>query len=230
MPTMKIGAGLGKKLEAGASILDAAETVDIEPIAEHVATFAQVQGQFRTAQQRIDLLATQLATARRTLRQLDAQQAAAVNMFAAALALAGWPRLNPFAAFGAPPPSALVRLPYAKEAATIHRVVAAVMQTKPARRETIEAAQRADEAATAVELGLKIVAKQQSILRALRHQRNNIVQHWTASVAALKHRTHAAADDAPTLHVVLFERPKRTVPARAQRPRAGAAKTARRRR
>lgn len=227
MPTMKIGAGLAKKLEAGASILAAAETVDTQAIAEHVASFSRVQAQFRAAEQRIDLSARQLANTRRTLRELDAEQAAAVNAFAGALAFDGYPRLNPFAPFGAPPPSALVRLPYAKEAATIHRLVAAVLQAKPARRATIRAAQRADAAATAVERRLEIVAKQENVLHALRHQRNALVRKWTATVAALKLRARATAvaGDAPAVHVVLFERPKRTVPARAKRPRVAAPKT-----
>jgi len=119
-----------------------------------------------------------------------------------------------------------VRLPYAGEAKTIHAVVAAVRRAKRLRPETLKVAQRADQAAGAVEQGLKLVAKQQAVVRAARHRRDALARLWTTEVAALKRRAGAAEDEgAHRLHATLFERPKPSVPTRRRRTPTSVAST-----
>jgi len=219
MATIKIGAGLASQLEAGASILAAARTVDTRLIKGRMAEFERAHRAFSTAHDKVHAAEAQLGAAQTRLGELDVDQDAAVDALARALINDGQPRTNPFAAFGPLAPGKLMALPVADEAKAIHQLVSAVQRGKGVSKATRQAAQVAAKAARAVEQGLLLIDKQQGAVREARHTRDAMAQTWATALAALKRGARAAADDgAHQLYATLFDRPAR--PAKSSKPPA----------
>ncbi len=193
------------RLETGATILAAAEVVDVSLVTARLTAFASAHRAYADAQRAVETAEVQLRTGQAQLAQRDAEQDEAVEELARALVVGGQPRSNPFAAVGGAAPSAVKLMPVADEARAIHKLAAAVQADpalgKPAQR----AAQLADEAAQKVEVELATVDKLQAGLRAARDARATAGTSWDAALQALKRGSRAAADDgAPGLYKALF--------------------------
>ena len=210
MATIKMGSNATSQLDAGASILAAARTVDTRLIKPRLAAFENAHRAYSAAHDKVHAAEAQLATAQLHLGELDADQDAAVTTLAALLIVDGQPRTNPFAGFGAPAPGKLTALPVAEEAKTIHQLVTTVQRAKGMSKATLRAAQAADKAARAVEQALLQMEKLQNAVRDARHTREAVAQTWANALAGLKRGARAAADDgAPMLYATLFDRPHR---------------------
>ena len=214
----------GGRLHTGAAIFAAARAVDTRLVKARLAAFENAHRSYTEAQSKVDAAETQLRAAQAKLGQCDVAQDEAVEALARSLVFDGQPRTNPFAAFGAPAPSKLIKLPIADKAAGVHQLVAAVQRNKNASKATLQAAQAAEKAAAAAEQGLIPVEKLQAVVRDTRHTRDAVAQSWESTLAALKRGARAAADDgAPQLYATLFGRPNnhrnnkngKTVPAGA---------------
>ena len=130
------------------------------------------------------------------------------------------PRASPFRGFGVPSPAVLQRLAAAAEAKAIHKLVAAVQRIEGCAAATLEAAQAADAAASAVEEAMASMLPVETALRTARQARDDVGQQWDRDLAALKRQAQAAADDgAPHLHAALFPSVGRT--SRKQRQQRG---------
>ena len=210
MATMKIGKGPGIRLTAGASILAAARAIDTRFVKARLAAFERAHRAYADAQQKVDNAEAQLSAAQGRLGERDAVQDEAVEALAVALVADGQPRLNPFAAFAAPAPTAIMRLPVADETKAVHALVSAVQRNKSVTKPTLQAAQDLDKAACAVEQALAPLAALEAAVRTARHTRDAVGQTWETALAALKRGARAASDDgAPQLYATLFERPTR---------------------
>lgn len=207
MATMQIGKSAGTRLMAGASILAAARAVDTRSVKEPLAAFERAHRAYETTQAKVDAADAQLRTALDRLHEYDTVQDEAVEVLARALVTDGQSRAKPFAAFGGPSPAALVRLPAADEAKTIHLIVAAIQRNKQVTKATLKAAQDLDKAALAVEHALLPIAKLEAAARDARQTRDAIGPTWDADLAVLKRAARAASDNgAPQLYTTLFER------------------------
>lgn len=211
MGTIKIGATPGSRLEAGASILAAARTTDTRLVKDRLAAFERAQRAYNDAQQKVDAVEVELTAAQRRLSECDAAQDAAVEVLARALVGDGQPRSKPFAAFGAPSPAAILRLPVADEAKALAALVAAVQCNKTVSKSTLQIARDVDKAARAVEQALVPIDQLTATLREARRTRDAIGADWDTALGTLKRGARAAADDgAPQLYSILFERATRT--------------------
>jgi hypothetical protein len=196
----------GTRLQLGASLLSAAREVDTRLVKERLKRFEQVHKSYATAQRKVDTAEGELEAAMVGIERLDAVQDHAVERLACALSNDGQPRKNPFAAFGAPSPSTVARQPFAEEVDTVHRLVATIQRSKGVSKETLEAAQAADEAASAVEQALVPITKLEQTVADARRNRDAIAKVWETALAALRRGARAAADDgAPDLYPTLFK-------------------------
>ena len=202
----KIGMGPGGRRTTGDAILAAARAVDTRLIKARLAAFERVHRAYTTAQGKVEAEDAQLRAGQARVAEFDVAQDEAVENLARMLVADGQPRANPFAAFGAPAPSTLIKMPVVEEGKAIHKLVAAMQRNKAASKATLQAAQAADKAAKAVEQALGPIEKLQSALKTARHTRDAIGQSWETALAALKRGARAAGDDgAPQLYATLFK-------------------------
>lgn len=210
MATITIGTNAMSHLNAGASILAAARTVETRLIKERLAAFERAQRSYSAAHDKVAAAEAQLGTARTRLGELDADQDAAVDALARALVGDGQPLSNPFGAFGPLAPRKLMAQPVADEVKAIHQLVAAIQRGKSVSKPTLQAAQAAEKAARVVEQQLAQIEKLQASVREARHTRDAMAQGWAKDLATLKRGARSAADDgAPLLYATLFDRPTR---------------------
>jgi hypothetical protein len=209
MATLKLGSNVASQLDAGASIVAAADTVDTRLIKPRLSAFGGAQRTYKAAHEQVQAAEAHVTAAQMRLGELDVDQDEAVTALAAALIVDGQRRTNPFNVFGVPAPGKLMELAVADEAKAVHQLVAAVQRGKGASKPTLQAAQAAEKAARAVEQALAEIEKLQGSVRAARHRRDAVAQAWATALAALKRGARAAADDgAPTLYATLFDRPR----------------------
>jgi hypothetical protein len=201
----------GVRLQLGASVLSAARAVDTSLVKDRLGRFERVHRTYVNAQKKVDAAEAALRAAQARLAEVDTIQDEAVETVARALVADGQPRGNPFDAFGAPAPGTLTRLPFGEEAEAVHRLVAAIQRSKGTSPATLEAAQAADKAATAVEEALAPITKLQDGVRDARRARDAVGQGWESALAALRRGARAAADEgAPDLYPTLFPAVVRT--------------------
>lgn len=207
--------------ETGATILAAAEVVDVSLVTARLNAFASAHRAFNDAQRAVETAEVQLRAGQSLVAQRDAEQDEAVEELARALVVGGQPRSNPFAAFGGAAPSAVKLMPVGDEAKAIHKLAAAVQADQTLGKPAHRTAKLADEAAQIVETELATVDKLQAGLRAARDARATAGTNWDTALQALKRGTRAAADDgAPGLYKALFghTRSKKKAPAPAPAP------------
>jgi len=203
-------------------VLAAARVADTRSVKERLARFAREHRRYVAAQRNVTAIARQLRAARARLSASDAAQDDALEALARELVADGHRRRNPFAAFGAPSPSKLARLPFAAGVEAVHRLVGAIERTTAISATTSQAARAADAAARAVEQAMVRVEQVEARVRAARQTRDAIGRAWHTAYAALRRGSRAASDEgAPELHAMLFQPPRR-VSAKG-RGRAGAA-------
>ena len=185
--------------------LAAAETVDTRLVAGRLTSFSATHREYIDAQRVVEAAERDLATAAALVRRCDADQDASVDLLARAFAADGQPHDNPFRAFGVRSPALLQRCAAADDAKAIHRLVAAVQRIQGSSSATLQVAQAADAAASAVEQALAALQPLQAALHTARLTRDAIGQHWDRELAALGRKARCAADDgAPHLHAALF--------------------------
>jgi len=146
--------------------------VDTRLVKDRLGRFERVHRTFVNAQKKVERRRVQLNAAQARLAECDAVQDEAVDTLARALIADGEPRGNPFDPFGRPAPGTLMRLPFAEEAAAVHKLVAAVQRSKDVSKATIQAAQAADKTAGVVEEALGRSAKLQDTVRDARRTRD----------------------------------------------------------
>lgn len=206
MATISANGGPKAQLEAGASILDAASTVDTRLIKPRLAAFQTAQGVYREAHRAVLDAEGQLTAANAALKGCEAAQDAAIEGLAGALGADGQRRTNPFAAFGAPAPSKLKSLAAADKAGAMQALVAAVQRDKNRSKLTLQAAHKAENAARAAEQAVAQVRKAEAAGREARHARSDAAKAWETALAGLKRGARAAIDEgAPHLYATLFE-------------------------
>ena len=192
MATINVGTTVNRQLNAGASILAAARTVDTRLVKARLAAFERAQRTYSAAHDKVTAAEAALDAATTRLTELDAEQDEAVDALARALIAEGQPRTNPFRDFGPLPPSKVMAQRNGHGAKAVHQLVTAVQRAKDAGKPTLQAAQTAERAARALEQQLAQIEKLRETLREARH-------------------TRAAADEgAPHLYTTFFDRPSRT--------------------
>jgi hypothetical protein len=199
-----------RRLKKGAAILAAAEVVDVRLIKRRFDAFAEAHRTYAKAQRAVEAAEAELRALQANLDKRDSQQDTAVEELARALVTDGQPRINPFAAFAMPAPSAIRQMPLADEAKAIHTLVGAVQQDQTISKAARRAAQAADDAAQKMEKELVPMDKLQASVRSARETRDTAGKTWDLALAALKRGARAAADDgAPELYVKLLGRTSR---------------------
>jgi hypothetical protein len=210
MATINIGTTVTSQLDAGASILAAARTVDTRLIKSRLTAFEHAQRTVSAAHEKVVAAEKYLNTARTRLGELDVDQGEALDLLAGTLIVDGQPRTKPFAAFGTPSPGALMKLRAAEKVNAVRHLVGAVQRAKGVSKPTLQALQAARKAAAAIEQELTSMDKLHGAVRDARHTCDAAVQTWLTAVAALKRGARAAADEgAATLYATLFDRPGR---------------------
>ena len=210
MATINIGTSATSHLNAGASILAAARTVETRLIKQRLAAFERAQLTYSAAHEKVGAAEAQLGAAQTRLGELDADRDEAVDALARALVADGQPLGNPLGAFSSLTPRKLMAQPVADEVRAIHQLVVAIQRGKGVSKPTLQAAQTAEKAARAVEQQLAQIEKLQASIREARHTRDAMAQGWTKDLAALKRSARSAADDGePLLYATLFDRPGR---------------------
>ena len=173
-----------------------------------LAAFEQAHRSYADAQTKVDAAETQLRAAQAKIGQCDVALTEVIETLARSLIFDGQERRNPFAAFGALPPSKVMSLQPADKAKAVRQLVAAVQRKNNVSKATLQAAQALEKAAGAVEQALLPLDKLQAVVRDTRHTRDAVSQSWESTLAALKRGARAAADDgAPQLYATLFGRP-----------------------
>lgn len=210
MESIRVGATAGQRLEVGASILAAARLTDTRLVKDRLTAFARTQRAYADAQRKVTAVEKQLAAAQRRVSENEAAQGEAIEMLARALVTDGQPRGNPFAAFGAPSPYGIRRLPVADGLKALSVLLAAVQRSKTASKATLQTARDVEKVRRAVEQAQAPIDKLVVSLHDARRTRDAVGGNWDAALGALKRGARAAADEgAPQLYSVLFERAAR---------------------
>jgi len=211
MATIDVGNSVSSQLNAGASILAAARTIDTRLVKARLAAFERAQRSYSAAHDKVGAAEAALNAATTQLGELNADQGEAVDALARALIAEGAPRTNPFHAFGPLPPGKLIAQRNGDGVKAVHQLVTAVQRAKGISKPTLQAAQAVERAARAVEQQLAQIEKLHDTAREARHTRDAMAQAWATELAAFKRGARAAGDEgAPHLYAALFDRPART--------------------
>ncbi len=193
------------RLNLGESVLSAASLADTRLVAKRVARFRRAHRRYVAAHRDVAAVAHELRDARAHLSRCDKVQGRSIELLACALVYDGHRRRNPFLRFRVPSPSRFMRLPVAKEAQAVRRLVAAIRESKHVGEGTLGAARTAEQAARTVQQAIVDIGKVEDRLRAARVVREALKHEWHSAYAALARGARAAADDgAPRLHASLF--------------------------
>src|SRR5207253_9998425 len=134
----------GLRLRIGADVLSAARAIDTRFVKNRLARFERAHRRYIEAQRRVAATELKVRAAQALVSRRDAVQDDAVEALARALVGEGHRRRNPFAAFGAPAPSRVARLPVADEAEAVHRLVATIRRAGRVGKRTSHALRAAD--------------------------------------------------------------------------------------
>jgi hypothetical protein len=209
MATIDPGKSPATRLQAGASILAAARTVDTHLIEARLAAFERAQNEYKSAHDEVGAAEARRLAAEAALSELGADQDHVVDALARALVADGLSRGNPFETYG-PSPGEFLRMQEAAEVKAVRQLVAAIQRDEKRSKSALQVVQQLDKAARTVEQGLARIATLEAAVREARHKRDALGQAWVQALASLKRAARAAADDgAATLYATLFERPSK---------------------
>lgn len=218
MAIIKLCKSVVARLQVGLSILAAARTINSKLISARLAAFEAAQNGYQDAHEKVGGAEMRQRTAKTATKELVADLRKALQAVIRGLINDGQPRLNPFEAFGVAAPAALMALPIAEKAQTIHRLVAAIQrEAEHFSKATLDATQALDAAVQAVERGMSLIESRGAAVLDARHARDAAGKTWTNAFRSLKRGARAAFDDGGAqIYEILFDRPNP--------PRAKAAK------
>ncbi|MFT3768542.1 MAG: hypothetical protein QM820_24105 [Minicystis sp.] len=207
MATLQSGNSPGQRLERGDSVLAAAASVSIKPIQKRFGAFKKIHAAYGAADRKVKGANDAVTVQQQKVAEADVDQDAAVQDLAGGLAGDGLPRVNPFQAFGAPPPAALCKMGYGSEAEAVLALEKAVLKRKGLSAGSRTKAKKAGAAAKKVLAAIKPIANLEKARTNARSAREALEQGWETEFAALKRAARAAEDDgAKGLFAALFER------------------------
>jgi hypothetical protein len=205
---MALSRSPGTRLRMGIAVLTAAKAINTKPVRARLLAFIRAQGDFATAQTKVEKAEAALSAAEASVVECDQQQDEAVEVLARALINEGQSRTKPFAGCGGPTPAAIMHLSMAQEAHAIQTLVAALKRSPGLSKATQHAMTGAERAAQAVEKALEPIVALQAAVNAARQARDALIPTWNNALAALKRGTQAAVDEGePHLHAALFPPP-----------------------
>ena len=185
MDNINTGLYPDRRLETGAAILAATEVNDVKPIRRRVEAFAATNCAYAATQKELESALAQLEDQQSAVAERNSALDAAAEALAAALAVEGQPRSNPFQAYGGAAPFAVKKLKSGQKAKAIHALVASVQGQSKLSVATRRAAEDAEAAARALEKELAPLYTFQAGLKLARAQRTAAATAWDSMLAAL---------------------------------------------
>jgi len=205
MKELRTGLYPGGRLKNGAAILAAGETVDVTLVQKRLDEFTREHMAYTGAHGEVQAALTLLRERQPALEQRNRELNDLVDELAKRVALDGHTRTNPFAAYGAATPSAIMALRYGEKAQAIHQLVGMLQADPTLSAATQRTGKAAEDAARQMEAELIPVTKLQTRLRIARAARAAAGKRWDNALNALKIAARAAAaDGAPGLYEALF--------------------------
>ncbi len=221
MKTRKSIQGHAGRLHTGTVVLSAAKSVDTSCVANRLAAFTEAQAAYAAAQRVVDDIQTRINTELAKLADEDAALEIALDKLVLALLMDRQPRLSPFAAFGAPSPSALMRVAYDEKPKGLRKLIGAIHRDETLSQASHDAATAVEAAVQVLEEALAPILTLQEELVAARSDRDAFGERWDEALASLKRGAQAGVDEgAPGLYAALFERAFRR--GHRRRPKADA--------
>jgi hypothetical protein len=159
MPTIRAGTSAGPRIQAGDTVIAASKTVSTKPVAKRFASFVKLHKAYKLADAKVEKATEALRKQQEKVGWLDSGQDGGVTELAGDLAGDGFPRLNPFASFGAPSPGALCKMGYGEEAKAILALEPAVLKHKGTSAASRKSAKKAGKLARQVIAALKGIPK-----------------------------------------------------------------------
>jgi hypothetical protein len=204
-------------------VLDAAKGVEPRPIAKRLRRFSKAHRARLRGQRAIDGAERKLTAQQRKLAVADVTQDGRVDALVAARIGAGANKTQPFADLGAPPPSTLKTIGYAKEARACLSLTGKIVKRKEKPR-VAAAARRLAKAADAVLAAHGPIATLQNAVADARRSRDADEQEWETAFASLRDACKLAdRDTGSRLFDALFVRTAGTRAAPRDRQVAAAA-------
>ena len=199
--------GVTDRINAGDIVVAAAATRDTRAVKKQFAAFAAQHRNFCTAHKKIDDAESKLHAVRDRIASLDVLQDLAIDRLVVALIGDGLPRLNAFAPFRAPAPSALKQMGDIAEAKESLALVKNIKQRKGLSKATLAATAAVEKIAKEIQSVAAPIAKLEADVATALKFRKGYAQSWSNAFAALKHAALAAEDDgARGLYDTLFVR------------------------
>lgn len=225
MATVQSGNSPGGRIATGDAILAAAKVVNLKPIQKRYNDFKKVHLSYSAAVARVDKATAALTKQQEKVADTDVGQDDSVEDLAAGLVADGFPRVNPFKDFGAPPPAALCRMGYGDEAEKVLDLEKAVLKNKRVSAATQAKAKKAGAAARKVQAEIKPIARLEKARTDARSTRDALEQSWQTAFASLKLAARAAENDgAKGIFGALFERAPKPVKSKGKKAEGETAK------
>lgn len=194
-----------RRLQLGATILEAAAVTDTRVVATRFDAFVAIHRRFVEshntvveAQAKADTISAQVATA-------EAAHDAVFDDLLCALVNDHKARHNPVADYGVGSPSRILSKGPADKVAAVAALVSAVLADSDVSPKTREVAEALRSAAQAIALQLDGLAPAEAEYQRLRSTRDALAEEWDEALGALRRGARIAADEgAPNLHAILF--------------------------
>ncbi len=194
-----------RRLQLGATILEAAAVTDTRVVTNRLDAFVAIHRRFVEshnnvveAQGKADTIGAQVAVA-------EAAHDAVFHDLLCALIADHKPRHNPFAHYGVGSPARLLKKGPAEKVAAVAALVSAVLADPDVSPKTRQVAEALRTAAQAIAVHLDALAPAEAEYQRLRSTRDALAEEWDEALGALRRGARIAADEgAPNLHAILF--------------------------
>ncbi len=199
------GSGVARRIEAGTTILNAGQRIDLRPIQERFEAFRRVHAAYVAANVKVAKAEHDLEVVEAEIGTRDATQDECVRNIVGCLISDRQPMRQPFGKFLAISPVQLMRLPHMQKAVQIHRLVEAIDADPALSESTRKAARAAEKAAKAVEEATQPVAPLERARADARRERDSLAPAWEKARSGLVLAArNADYDGHGDLHAALF--------------------------
>jgi hypothetical protein len=209
MDLLKTALRANTRMKKGNVLLANAQIVNTKPVKARFDAFVETHRRYIEAQANVDEAEGLERAELKRVEQQDGMQDRAIDALSAALLLDGEPRRNPFTRFSDRGPGQIIALSFAEKVKAVHNLVTTLRRSMGLSEATLQAADKAEEAALKVEEAQSGWELRRTNLALVRQARDSLGTQWDTAYSALRNLTKSVVENRD-LYATLFARPNRS--------------------
>lgn len=196
------------RLNRGNMLMANSQQVDTQSVKARLDAFIDIHSQYIEAVAGVEEAEAAKRAEVNCMEMLDGGLHRAIAGLSAAMQMDGEWRRNPFGRFGAQGPHSIAAMWYGDEAKAMQDLVVSLRCATGVSKETLAAADRAEQAALKVAEAVPGLELRSAYLRQMRRKRDAMIPQWDAAYNSLRFLTKSV-EEQPSLYPTLFPDPRK---------------------